>query len=178
MIKKILGVVALVVVVFLAYVAMLPGSYRVERSVVVAAPAETVYGAVADLRRWGEWSPWEKLDPGMKKEFAGTPAAPGSTYHWAGNDKVGEGRMTLVEASPPSRLAYKLEFLKPWESVSTSDFTLAPEGAGTRVSWSMRGEIGFVEKIFGVFMDMNAMIGKDFEQGLASLKQVAEAGPR
>ena len=178
MIKKILGVVFLAVVLFLAYVAMQPGRYRVERSVVVAAPAETVYEAVADLRRWGEWSPWEKLDPGMKKEFAGTPAAPGSTYHWAGNDKVGEGRMTLVEASAPSRVAYKLEFLKPWESTSTTEFTFAPDGGGTRVSWSMLGEIGFVEKLFGVFMDMNAMIGKDFEQGLGSLKQVAEGGAR
>jgi hypothetical protein len=174
MLKKILAVAAVITAIFLAYVATRPGKYRVERSIVVAAPAERVYGLVANLQRWGEWSPWEKLDPAMKRDFAGTPAEPGATYHWAGNDKVGEGRMTITAAAAPSSVVYRLEFLKPWASVSTTEFRLAPEGAATRVSWAMNGEAGFTEKLFTVFMDMDAMIGKDFEQGLATLKGVAE----
>jgi uncharacterized protein YndB with AHSA1/START domain len=174
MLKKLLGLVALVVVAFLVYVATRSSTYRVERSTVISAPADAVYPLLADFRRWAEWSPWEKLDPAMKKEFQGSAGAPGASYHWTGNDKVGEGRMTITEASAPGHIAYRLEFLKPWQSVSTTVFELAPEGAGTRVSWTMAGAVGFTEKMFSVFMDMDAMIGKDFETGLATLKSVAE----
>lgn len=176
MLKKILGVVALVVLAFLGYVATRPGTYAVGRSTVVAAPPDAVYALVADFRRWAEWSPWEKLDPAMKKDFSGAAGTAGASYHWAGNDEVGEGRMTITEARAPGRIAYRLEFLKPWESVSTTAFELSPEGGGTRVSWSMAGEVGFTEKLFSVFVDMDAMIGKDFEAGLAALKGVAEKG--
>lgn len=176
MLKRILAVAALVVAAFLAYVATRPSTYQVERSTVITAPAEKVYGLVADFRRWADWSPWEKLDPAMKKDYTGAPGAPGASYHWAGNDKVGEGRMTITQASAPARIAYELEFLKPWQSVSSTEFKLATEGAATRVSWSMAGKVGFTEKLFSVFMDMDGMIGKDFENGLATLKAVAERG--
>jgi uncharacterized protein YndB with AHSA1/START domain len=176
MLKRVLTIVGVAVVLFLAFVATRPGRYRVERSAVVAAPAESVYGAVADLRRWAEWSPWEKLDPQMKKEYAGAAGAVSSTYYWNGNKKVGEGRLTLIEGSAPSRVVYRLEFLRPWTSVATTEFTFAPEAEATRVTWAMLGENGFAAKFFGLFMNMDSMIGKDFEKGLASLKEDVERG--
>lgn len=174
MLWKVLAVVAVVVAAFFAFVALRPASYRVERSIVVAAPPERIFALVADLRRMDEWSPWAKLDPKMQKHHEGEPGQPGSSYRWAGNDAVGEGRMTVVEVVAPSRVSYRLEFLKPFESVATTGFQLVPEGARTKVSWGMEGRLGFVEKLVGVFTDMNAMIAKDFDEGLASLKALAE----
>ena len=176
MLKKILGGVALALALFLGFVATRPAHYRVERGIAVGAPADAVYAIVSDLRRWEDWSPWDKLDPSMRKELGGTPGAPGSTYRWSGNDKVGEGRMTLVEASAPTRVSYRLEFLKPFASVATTELALAPEGTGTKVTWSMAGDLGFAEKLFTLFVDMNGAIGKDFDHGLATLKEVAERG--
>lgn len=174
MLKKIAVVVLVVVAGFLAFVASRPGSFRVERSTSVAAPPERIYPLVADLRRMDEWSPWNKLDPSMKKQFSGDPAQPGAGYAWAGNDEVGEGRMTILEVSPPSRVTFRLEFLKPYQSVATTGFRLVPEGSATRVSWDMEGKLSFMEKLVGVFMDMDAMIAKDFDAGLAGIKAIAE----
>lgn len=174
MLKKVLTVLGVAVVLFIAFVATRPGRYRVERSAVIAAPAESVYGAVADLRRWAEWSPWEKLDPQMKKEYVGAPGVAGSSYYWSGNKQVGEGRLTLVEGSAPSRIVYRLEFLKPWKSEATSEFTFSPEGTATRVTWAMSGRADFVAKFFHLFMNMDSMIGRDFEKGLAALKEDVE----
>lgn len=182
MIKKIL--LTVVVLVALAVVGVLgaaltkPDGFKVERSAAMAVPPEAVYQQVADFKAWDRWSPWAKLDPAMKTDFGGTPGQPGATYHWTGNDQVGEGRMTITEVAPPSRLAIKLEFLKPFASTSPTTFTFAPDGAGTRVSWRMVGTNGFVEKAFTLFMDFEKMIGADFDKGLSQLKAVAEAEAR
>jgi uncharacterized protein YndB with AHSA1/START domain len=180
MLRKILLTVA--VLVALAVVGVLgaaltkPDSFRVERSATMAVPPEAVYQQVADFKAWDRWSPWAKLDPAMQVHLGGPAGGPGSTYHWTGNDEVGEGRMTITEAAPPSRLAIKLEFIKPFASTNDTVFTFAPEGGGTRVTWSMAGQNPFMSKVMMVFMDFDTMIGKDFEKGLAQLAAAAATG--
>jgi uncharacterized protein YndB with AHSA1/START domain len=180
MLKKVLLVVVAAVALVVVGVGLLalrqPDTYKVERSIAMAVPPEAVYQQVSDFKAWDRWSPWAKLDPKMKTEFGGTPGAPGSTYYWVGDDKVGEGRMTITEAAPPLRVAIKLEFMKPFASVADTAFTLAPQGAGTKVTWSMAGKNEFLGKVMCVFMDMDKMIGKDFEKGLAQLAAASATG--
>jgi hypothetical protein len=177
MVKKILLVLLAVVAAFLLFVATRPAQYRIERSAVVRAPAAVAYGKVVDFRNWPGWSPWAHLDPNMKVDYAGPESGPGSVYHWKGNDKVGEGRMTITGAKPAEEIDIRLEFIKPWEQTSQTVFTFRPDGAGgTKVTWSMSGDRDFVGKLFGVFMDMDGMVGPDFEKGLAALKKLAEGG--
>ncbi len=173
--KKVLLVLLVILAAAAAFVASRPGTYRVERSAVVAAPPETVHSLIADFRRWEAWSPWEKLDPQMKKDFSGAESGTGAIYHWIGNDDVGEGRMTITESDPASGVAIRLEFLKPWQSVNQSRFAFAREDAGTRVTWTMDGTSDFMFKAMSVFMSPDKMMGPDFEKGLASLKELAEA---
>lgn len=175
--KNALLLLLLLVIGFLGFVATRPDTYHVERSATVAAPPATVYSVVSDFHRWGEWSPWEHLDPNMAKTITGPESGVGANYHWAGNDKAGEGNMLITEATPGERLAIKLDFIKPFASTSTTVFAFAPEGEGTRVTWSMDGRMGFIEKGMCVFMSMDKMIGGDFEKGLASLGKVAAAEP-
>ena len=175
MLKK-LGIAAVLLLVVLAIaIATRPAEYRISRSASIDAPAATVYGQVADFHRWKAWSPWEKLDPAMQTTYAGTNGAPGATYAWKGNDKVGEGRMTLVEARPSQALGIRVEFLKPFASVSTTRFDFAPQGRATQATWTMEGRNGFTGKAFSLVMNMDKMVGGDFERGLAQLKSVSEA---
>ena len=139
MFKRILIGIAAIVVAFAAFVASRPSNYKVERSIVVEAPAARPYARVADFHRWEGWSPWAKLDPAMKVDFAGPESGVGATYHWKGNDKVGEGRMTITRVVPDELVQIKLEFLKPWEQTSLTEFAFAPAPGGTKVTWSMSG---------------------------------------
>lgn len=175
MLKKIALSLLVLVVVLSAVVATRPDGYRVERSAVIAAPPAVVFALVEDFHKWAGWSPWEKLDPDMQRSFAGPRAGVGATYAWAGNDKVGEGRMTIAESVPAQRIGITLQFLKPWESTSDTLFTFAPDGAGTRVSWAMQGRHNFMSKAFSLFASMDSMVGPDFEKGLAALRSLAEA---
>lgn len=174
MLQKILIGVAVVIGLFVVVVATRPATFHVERSINVSAPAESAYAQVNDFHAWPNWSPWEKMDPGMKKTFSGAPAGQGSVYSWAGNDKVGEGRMTIERSDKPSLVSIKLEFLKPFAATNTATFTFAPIAEGTKVTWAMDGNNNFMSKAFQMFMDMDKMIGKDFERGLESLKVAAE----
>ena len=149
-----------------------PDRFSVQRSTTIAAPPEKIHPWIDDFRRWGEWSPWEKMDPGMARTFSGAERGPGAAYAWEGK-KVGAGRMEIRE-STPRRVAIQLDFLKPWEAHNTAEFTLDPQGAGTRVTWAMHGASPFISKVMGMFIDMDRMIGKDFETGLANLKAAAE----
>jgi len=158
--------------VVVAVAATRPATYLVQRSIIVAAPPEAVYAAVVDFRRWERWSPWASLDPGQKTTVAGDGV--GAVYTWSGNDKVGAGRMTIVEAVPGSRVGIKLEFLRPFESTSETSFLVVPEGPGSRLTWLMKGTNGYVARAMSIFMDMDKMIGPDFEKGLASLKVEVE----
>lgn len=175
MLKKALVVVGAVVVILVAVVATRPPQYRVQRSIVAAAPPALVYAQIADFHRWEGWSPWARLDPAMKTDFQGARSGVGSIYHWSGNQKVGEGRMTITAEKPAEELTIQLEFLRPWSQTSTATFALAPEEAGTRVTWSMYGDNDFVGKAMALFVTFDEMVGPDFEKGLAGLKSQAEA---
>lgn len=176
--KRILiGVVALVIVaaaVIGGLAAFSPDIFRVERQVTVKAPAQKIYVLINDFRAWSRWSPWEDRDPAMKREFDGALAGVGATYSWDGNNDVGTGKMTILEASAPSLVRIKIDFSRPFEASNTVEFSLVPSADGTKVGWAMSGRNPFVARVMRLFMDMDGMIGKDFELGLANLKREAE----
>lgn len=151
-----------------------PATYEVKRSIAIDAPPGAVYAVVVDLRQWDRWSPWARLDPRQKTTIAGEGR--GAVYTWDGDDKVGAGRMTIVEAMPGSRVDLKLEFLRPMASTSVISFRVIPEGAGARLTWLMKGEHGLVGRAMSIVMDMDKLLGPDFEKGLASLKSQVEHG--
>jgi uncharacterized protein YndB with AHSA1/START domain len=177
MLKKLLLAMAAVLVTFLGFVATRPDAYRVERSSEIAAPATAVFAAVSDFKNFPEWSPWETRDPNMKRTLSTPSAGAGATYAWEGNKDVGKGKMTFTEVTAPARVREKLEFLEPFPSVADVAFDLSAAAGGTKITWAMEGKHTFVGKIFGLFMDMDKMIGKDFEEGLANLKRVVESRP-
>lgn len=175
----ILGGVVLVVAVVLLLAASKPDSFQVERQTAIQAPSSAIFANLEDFHRWGAWSPWEHLDPNMRKTYSGPPSGVGASYAWSGNADVGEGRMTVLESRPNEELKVKLEFLKPFEATNTTTYRLVPISGnnGTQVTWIMEGPSSFMSKLFSVFADMDSMIGKDFETGLANLKRVSESGP-
>ena len=177
MLKKIGIGVGLLVVLFLALVAMQPSEFTVTRRTQIAAPAAAVFPLVNDFHAWNLWSPWEKLDTGMKKTFSGAPLGKGSVYEWAGNDKVGSGRMEITDSRENTSIAIKLDFITPFAASNTTTFTFAPKDGGTEVVWAMSGHNNFVSKAFGLLMNMDKMVGGDFEKGLAEMKKSAEAKP-
>jgi len=170
MLKKILIGLAGVVALLLVAIMMQPDSYSVTRTGVVPAPPEVAFTHVNDFSKWNAWSPWAKLDPNMKQTLSANPAGKGATCAWTGNDDVGEGKMTIVDSTPSSSVEIDLEFIKPFESKARNTFTFAPEGTGTKVTWSMNGQNNFMSKAFGLFMNMDKMIGADFEKGLEQMK--------
>lgn len=179
MIKKIiLGLLALLVLVvagFCAVVAVQPADFKIVRTTTIAAPPEKVFEHVNDFNKWDNWSPWAKIDPTMKKEISGAPSGKGAIYYWNGNDEVGEGRMTITESHPSSHVKIDLEFMKPMEQKNITEFALKPEGDKTNVTWTMTGQNNFVGKAFWMLMNVDKMVGADFEKGLAQMKTVAEA---
>ena len=175
MMKKILGVVGLLLVLLLAFAAIRPDTFRVERSATIKAPPEKVFSYLNDFQKFGEWSPWEKLDPAMQRTFSGPATGVGSVYGWSGNDDVGVGRMEIKSQEPNARVTIQLDFLKPFEAHNTTDYLLQAGTDGkTTVTWAMHGPMPYISKLMGVFVSMDALVGKDFEQGLANLKAVAE----
>ena len=178
MFKKILIAGVLILVAFVIVVATRPADFRITRSITIAAPPEAVFAQVNDFHKWDEWSPWAKLDPAMKQTYEGAPAGTGAIYSWAGNNEVGEGRMTITESRTNEMVGIKLEFLKPFAAVNTTEFSFAPEGNQTRVVWSMSGKNNFMAKAFDLFMNMDKMVGSDFEKGLRQMKSIVEAAPK
>ena len=172
---KTIGIALVVLVVgVLAFAATRPDHFTVQRSIAIKADPAKIYPLLVDFRQWPAWSPWEKLDPTMKRTLSGSAAGAGAVYAWDGSSKVGAGRMEIKEAAP-SKVVVQLDFLKPFEAHNIADFTLAPRPDSiTEVTWQMRGPAPFVSKLMGVFVDMDKMIGKDFEAGLANLKAAAE----
>ena len=160
--------------ILLLVVASKPDAFRIERSASIKAPPEKVYPLINDFHNWGSWSPWEKLDPTMKKTHSGPANGLGAIYEWEGNKQVGKGRMEITESAPSSKVLIKLDFFKPFEAHNTAEFVLAPNGDATNVTWAMLGSQPFMFKVMSVFMSMDKMIGKDFETGLASMKGLAE----
>ncbi|MBL9006588.1 MAG: SRPBCC family protein [Myxococcales bacterium] len=173
MFKKLAITLGIAIALVCAVIASRPDTFKLERSATVDAPADVVYGMVADFHGWQAWSPWDALDPGMKKTYEGS--GKGATYHWAGNKDVGEGQMTIVDLKPNERIDIKLDFIKPWESTNQTQFVFQAAGDKTTVTWHMNGSVGFVEKAMGLLKSWDEMIGPDFEKGLAKLKSGAEA---
>jgi uncharacterized protein YndB with AHSA1/START domain len=167
-------VVLILVAALLGFAATRPDTFRVERATAIKAPPETVFALINDFRKWPAWSPWEKKDPAMKRTLGDVPNGRGAVYEWDGDSNVGRGRMEIAESSPPSKVAIRLDFVKPFEAHNVVEFTLEPNGDTTQVRWAMHGPSPYISKLMGLFFDMDRMIGKDFEAGLANLKTVAE----
>ena len=176
MLKKIVIVLALLIFGFVVVVALQPSNFSVERRATMAAPQAEVFAQVNDLHKWDAWSPWAKLDPDAKIGFEGPESGQGAAMTWSGNDNVGEGKMTVVESQPNDAVKLKVDFVKPFEGTSNSDFGFKPEGDQTAVTWTMSAHHNFVEKAFCLVMNGKKMIGDDLEKGLAQLKSVAETG--
>ena len=174
MLKISLITVAAIIVLFAIVVALRPGNFRIVRSITVAAPAAVVFEQVNDFHKWRAWSPWENKDPNLKRTYGGPPSGAGAVYEWAGNKEVGEGRMTFVESRPDELIRIRLEFFKPFAATNQAEFAFEPQGDRTRVTWAMTGKNGFAAKAFCMFMDMDKLVGSDFEKGLAAMKTVAE----
>jgi hypothetical protein len=159
---------------FALYVATRPGAFRIERSLTIPAGPEALHALINDFHAWSRWSPWEKLDPGMTRAFEGPTSGVGAVYRWSGK-KSGTGAMTIT-ASAPTRVEIALEFIKPFPAQNTAIFTLTPDGEGTRVTWAMEGHRTFGFKAFGVFVNMDDLVGKDFASGLAAMKDAVAGG--
>ncbi|HEY3635879.1 MAG TPA: SRPBCC family protein [Caldimonas sp.] len=169
-----LFVIVVLVAGLLVAAALRPNDFAVRRSAAIRAAPDRIYPLLADFRQWPAWSPWEKLDPEMKRTLSGAPMGSGAVYAWDGSSKVGAGRMEIRDVVPPSKVVIQLDFIRPFEGHNVTEFTLAPRGEATEVQWTMRGPATFVMKLMGLFTNMDKMIGKDFETGLANLKAVAE----
>ena len=181
LVKILLGVAAVIVLVvgvLALIVAMQPSEFRIERSTTIAAPAPAVFAQVNDFHNWQAWSPWATLDPAAKSSFEGAPAGQGAMFAWAGNSKVGEGRMTITESRPSELVRIKLEFVKPFAATNTAEFTFKPAGDRTAVTWSMFGHNNFLSRAVFLFVNMDKALGSEFEKGLASMKSAAEASAK
>jgi uncharacterized protein YndB with AHSA1/START domain len=182
--KTIALIVVVALVALLAFAATRPDTFRVERQTTIQAPPDKIFAYLQDFHKWSEWSPWEKLDPAMKRSFSGTASGKGAVYAWDGNSKAGAGRMEILDAPQPTKLVIQLDFIKPFEGHNTAEFTLQPQAGtsggtsqatqATQVNWVMHGPAPFVSKLMGVFFSMDKLIGSDFETGLANLKQISE----
>jgi hypothetical protein len=174
---KTLAIIGVVVVVAIAgillYAATKPDSFRVQRVVLINAPSDKVFPLINDIKAWTVWSPYEKKDPAMKRTYGAVTAGKGATYAWDGDKNVGQGSMEIVE-SGPRKILIKLDFLKPFEAHNMGEFLLEPKGDSTSVTWATYGPSPYMSKVIGTFMNIDDLIGRDFEKGLADLKAAAE----
>jgi uncharacterized protein YndB with AHSA1/START domain len=166
--------VAIAIAIVLILAATKPDTFSVQRVTTVSAPPEKIFPLINDFHQWGTWSPWENKDPAMKRTYSGAGSGKGAVYAWDGNKNVGTGRMEILEVSAPSKIVIKLDFFKPFEAHNTAEFTMLPQGDATSLTWLMHGPAPFMSKVMQVFMNMDKMIGKDFEAGLANLKKLTE----
>src|SRR4051812_5156997 len=175
---EVIVVVAIILAVAIAVVLGLASTksntLRVQRSITINAPPERIFPLISDFHQWLHWSPYEQKDPAMKRTYEGAERGKGAVYAWDGDKNVGSGRMEILEASVPSKITIKLDFFKPFEGHNTAEFTMLPQGDVTNLTWTMHGPAVFLSKVMQVFMNLDHMIGKDFEVGLANLKKLAE----
>jgi uncharacterized protein YndB with AHSA1/START domain len=174
MLKVIGTIVAAGVAGVLVAAAFQPSHFQVRRSTTIAASPERIYPLLNDFHQWSRWSPYERLDPAMQRRYSGAARGVGAVYEWKGNSKAGQGRMAITSAPAPSAVAIQLDFLQPLEAHNVASFTLEPRGGSTEVTWSMDGPTPYVGKIIHLFVDMDRLVGKDFETGLANLKAAVE----
>lgn len=171
-------VLAALIAVVVVLAAMRPNTFRIQRSIDINAPADKIFQLINDYRNWGLWSPYEHIDPAMQRTFSGAPSGKGSIYEWRGNKNIGHGRMEILDTAPPSKVVIKLDFFSPFEAHNMAEFTMRPNGSATNVTtnvtWAMHGPVPFMAKIIHMFMNMDRMVGGQFQQGLVSMKAVAE----
>ena len=175
---EVIVIVALILAVAIAAVLVMAmtksGTLRVQRSISIQAPPERIFPLISDFHQWVHWSPYERKDPEMKRTYEGAANGEGAVYAWNGDKNVGSGRMEILEASAPEKIVIKLDFFTPFEGHNTAEFTMLPQGDGTHVTWLMHGPARFMTRLIQVFMNLDNMIGKDFEAGLANLKTITE----
>lgn len=168
------AVVTLAVITILLLAMRKPDIFVVSRTTTIAASPEKIFPLIDDYQNWGQWSPYEKIDPNMKRTFSGASRGKGSIYEWTGNKNIGHGRMEILESSPSSRILIKLDFFTPFEAHNMAEFTLAPVPTGTDVTWQMRGPLPFMAKVMHTVFNVDRMVGNQFAEGLASMKAAAE----
>lgn len=173
MFKTIAIILALLIAAVLIYAATKPDSFRIERSTTIKASPEKISAYLTDFKQWAAWSPWEEKDPAMKRTYSGSASGKGAVYGWEGNKNVGTGRMEILDVQP-NKVTIKLDFLAPFEAHNTTEYDLVPQGDSTQLTWAMHGPANLMTKVMHVFMNMDKMVGPDFEAGLAKLKAAAE----
>ena len=174
MLKIFVAVVLLLVTGLLIYAATKPDSFRIERSTTIKAPPDKVFALINEFHQWEAWSPWEKIDPSIKRTYSGPRSGVGAVYEWAGNKDIGQGRMEIIESSALSKVSLKLDFVTPFEAHNFVDFTLTPQGDSTKLTQAMYGPSPYVSKLMTIFFSMEKMVGRKYEEGLADLKKLAE----
>ena len=174
MLKTIALLAIAAIAAVLIYAATKPDTFRVQRTVSIKAPPQKIFPLLNDYHNWPSWSPYEKLDPAMKRTYSGPASGKGSIYEWEGNSNIGKGRMEILESTPPSKLGIKLDFFKPFEAHNTAEFLLEPKGETTDVTWAMFGPLPYTAKVMHMFFNMDKMVGGQFAEGLANLKAAAE----
>ncbi|RDC55462.1 polyketide cyclase [Pedobacter chinensis] len=171
--KILIGIIVVLAIVFVVGSFFLPKTYSVSRSTVINAPDSVVYKNIADFNEFYKWNPWVKMEPTAKTTFTGTPATPGHVYEWKGKE-TGSGYMKIIKVEPGKLVDMELKFIEPFESLANTKFDIIPEGSSNKVTWTMSGENNMIGKWMCVFVSMDKMIGKDFEDGLKSLKEKSE----
>lgn len=164
----------ILIAALLGFAATKSDTFRVQRVKSIQAPPEKVFALIIDFRDWASWSPYEKFDPAMKKTYSGAANGTSAVYEWAGNRKAGQGRMEIVDTSPPSKVTIKLDFLKPFEGHNVAEFTLEAQGGSTNVTWAVHGPQPYFAKVMTIFFSMDSLLGKELEAGLANMKSIAE----
>jgi carbon monoxide dehydrogenase subunit G len=170
----ILVVIAVAIIVLLFNASRRPDTFRLERSISIQAPAEKVFQLINNFHQWVLWSPWEHIDPAMKKSYSGPADGKGTIYAWEGNSKIGSGRMEILQSTPLSKILIKLDFFKPFKAHNTAEFTLVEKGESTVVTWAMYGDCNLMSKVMQQFCSMEKMVGPSFEKGLDTMKGIAE----
>ena len=173
MFKLIAIIIALLIAAVLIYASTKPDTFRLERSTSIKASPEKISAYLTDFKQWAAWSPWEEKDPAMKRTYSGAASGIGAVYDWTGNKNVGTGRMEVLDVQP-QKVMIKLDFFAPFEAHNTTEYVLAPQGDSTKLTWAMFGPSNYMSKVMSVFMNMDKMVGPDFEAGLAKLKAAAE----
>jgi uncharacterized protein YndB with AHSA1/START domain len=174
MLKTIAIAILILLAAVLIYAATKPGSFRIERSARIQAPPEKVFALINDFHQWEAWSPWEKIDPALKRTYGGAASGKGAVYEWNGNKEIGQGRMEITESTPASKIALKLDFMRPFEGHNMVEFTLVGEGGSTAVTQAMYGPSPYISKLMGLFFSLDKMVGEKYEEGLGNLKRIAE----
>ena len=178
---EIIAIIAVVLAIAIAVVLILaaskPATFSVERTIGIKTSPERIFPLINDFHQWVSWSPYENKDPAMKRSYSGPDSGKGAVYGWDGNSNVGSGRMEILETSAPAKIVIKLDFFRPFEGHNTAEFTMLPQGDATNVTWVMHGPASLMSRLMQVFINLDRMVGKDFETGLANLKRLAENQP-